>query len=274
VRRLLPLPLIAVAGCGSGVASAGYDRPFGTIRGTARHASRAFPPASAQRAQLRHLRRVGLPVYCAGGRRRTVALTFDDGPGPYTRLALKELHAAGAHATFFLVAKSIRSYPVWPRREANGASLGDHTATHVLLPVLARDAMRHQIAVGQGVASRSAHVPIRLFRPPYGAFDRDVTRTARRLGMVEIIWSVDSGDSIGGNFHAISARVRRAVRPGAIVLFHENRGQTIRALRSILPLLHRRGLRSVTVPELLAADPPTPAQLAAGRRGCGPERGP
>jgi peptidoglycan/xylan/chitin deacetylase (PgdA/CDA1 family) len=64
--------------------------------------------------------------------------------------------------------------------------------------------------------------------------------------------------------------VRRNIRAGSIVLMHENRGQTIRALRGILPSLRRRGLRSVTVPELLAADPPTTAQLAAGRQGCGP----
>ena len=49
---------------------------------------------------------------------------------------------------------------------------------------------------------------------------------------------------------------------------HENRGQTIRALTTILPELHRRGLRSVSFPELLASDPPSPAQLNPGG-GCG-----
>lgn len=264
MRRLLPLALIAVAGCGSGAPAPAPTAPHRVQRTPARH----FPSVAAQRAQLRRLRHIDRPVYCARGRRRIVALTFDDGPGPYTRLALKELHAAGAHATFFVVAKSIRSYPAWPRREVRGAALGDHTATHVLLPLLTRGAMEREIAVGQRVASRSAHVPIRLFRPPYGAFDRAVTRTARRLGMVEIIWSVDSGDSIRGNFHAIATRVRHAVRPGAIVLFHENRGQTIRALRSLLPWLERHHYRTASVPELLAADPPTARQLRRGMQGC------
>ena len=270
MRRLLPLALIVVAGCGSGGPARPPARPRPAAHHRAPRQEARFPSPAAQRAELRHLRRVGLPVYCAGGHRRAVALTFDDGPGPYTRLALKELRGADAHATFFVVAKSIRSYPAWPRREANGAAIGDHTAHHVLLPVLARGAMRREIAVGQAVAARSAHVPIRLFRPPYGAFDRDVTRTARRLGMVEIIWSVDSGDSIGGDFHAISARVRHAVRPGAIVLFHENRGQTIRALRSLLPWLERHHYRTASVPELLAADPPSTHQLRRGVKGCEP----
>ncbi len=59
------------------------------------------------------------------------------------------------------------------------------------------------------------------------------------------------------------------MHPGAIILMHENRGQTIRALTTILPVLRRRGLRSVTLPELLASDPPSLAQLQAGSRGCG-----
>jgi hypothetical protein len=49
---------------------------------------------------------------------------------------------------------------------------------------------------------------------------------------------------------------------------HENRGQTVRAMRSILPALAKRHLRLVTVPELLAADPPTQAQLDKGVNGC------
>ena len=36
-----------------------------------------------------------------------------------------------------------------------------------------------------------------------------------------------------------------------------------------LPALKRRRLRAVTVPELLAADPPSAAQLDAGVKGCG-----
>jgi hypothetical protein len=68
----------------------------------------------------------------------------------------------------------------------------------------------------------------------------------------------------------------RSLRPslatlhaGSVVLMHENRGQTIRALhRLLLPWLLRHGYRLVSVPELLAFDPPKAAQLRAGWRGC------
>ncbi len=89
--------------------------------------------------------------------------------------------------------------------------------------------------------------------------------------MAEILWDVDSTDSRitpPASFHEISARVRKHAGPGSIVLMHENRGQTIRAMRSILPALKARHLRMVTVPELLAADPPSQAQLDTGIKGC------
>jgi len=269
VRRALVLALaVPFAGCG-GTASV-VTRPSSPPPLPAPFHVRAprSRAARAQRAELRRLLAAGRPVFCGGHRGRMVAFTFDDGPGVYTGLALNELRRAGALATFFLVGKSIARFPAWPRREARIAALGDHTQHHLLLAALSAPAAQREIAAGLASARRASGEPIRLFRPPYGADTPFVTATARRLGMVEIMWSIDSGDSIGGNFHQIAARVREGLRPGSIVLFHENRGQTIRALRSLLPDLRRRHLRAVTVPELLAADPPSAAQLRGGQIAC------
>jgi peptidoglycan/xylan/chitin deacetylase (PgdA/CDA1 family) len=98
---------------------------------------------------------------------------------------------------------------------------------------------------------------VRLFRPPYGARNARVDRISRRLGMIEVLWSIDSGDSMGNNWRQIGREVLRNIRPGSVVLLHDNRGQTIRALRRlILPGIKKRGLIPVTVPELLMLDPP------------------
>jgi peptidoglycan/xylan/chitin deacetylase (PgdA/CDA1 family) len=229
-------------------------------------------PASAQRAAVLRLAALGRPIYCGGGAGRLVALTFDDGPGPYTGVALKELRRAHAQATFFLVARSIDHFPGWDARERRLAALGDHTATHPFLPGLPPGAAAGEIAAGRDAILRTAGGPVDLFRPPYGGHTPAIDAEVRRQRMAEILWSLDSGDSLVAppqDYRAISATVRRFVRPGSIVLLHENRGQTIRALRSILPALRRRRLRAVTVPELLAADPPSIARLGRGSAGCG-----
>jgi hypothetical protein len=59
------------------------------------------------------------------------------------------------------------------------------------------------------------------------------------------------------------------MHPGAIILMHENHGQTIRAMLSIFAALQRKHLKAVSVPRLLTDDPPSDAQMRAGRLGCG-----
>jgi peptidoglycan/xylan/chitin deacetylase (PgdA/CDA1 family) len=253
----------ALAGCS--------DRPTGTA--TVVKASTALPGAAAQHAAVARFARNGQPIYCGRGHRRLVALTFDDGPGRYTGFALDELRKAGARATFFLVGRSVQRFGQWPRRERALAAIGEHTMTHANLPTLGRGAAKAEISRGRHTAQRAAGLRITLFRPPYGAHDKAIDDEVRREGMAQILWDVDSTDSRNSppaSFHEISAHVRKRARPGSIILMHENRGQTTRALRSILPALERRHLRAVTVAELLAADPPSATQLDAGLRGCKP----
>jgi peptidoglycan/xylan/chitin deacetylase (PgdA/CDA1 family) len=258
-------------GCGGGGAKA--------VHTTARHPppARSAAPAAGRRragpraadAAVARLLRSGRPVYCGGRRGRYAALTFDDGPGVYTGLAMRVLRRFHVPATFFLVGRVIPPYRQWPRREARANALGDHTFTHPLLTALTAAGVRGEIASARLAIERASGAPVRLFRPPYGGRNATVDATARALGLVEIMWNVDSGDSLGANYAQIVRNVRAGLQPGSIILMHENRGQTIRALRYyILPALRRSHLRLVTVPELLALDPPTSRQLAEGSRGC------
>jgi peptidoglycan/xylan/chitin deacetylase (PgdA/CDA1 family) len=213
---------------------------------------------------------MGHPVYCGGGTKPLVALTFDDGPGPYTRHTLRVLRHHDARGTFFLVAKEVIGWPDLadvPRKEAAQGAVGDHTFTHASLPGLTADGLDHEIGDALDVVQAATKRTVRLFRPPYGAHDGAVDAEVRSLGMLQVLWSVDSADSRGATADEIVATLRQDVRPGSIVLLHENRGTTRKALPSILDLLSHRGLRPVTVPELLAADPPTHRQLRTGSCG-------
>jgi peptidoglycan/xylan/chitin deacetylase (PgdA/CDA1 family) len=232
--------------------------------------SRPVATAAAQDAALRKLARRGLPVFCGGRKRPLVALTFDDGPGPYTPLALRILRKAHVHATFFLVGRNLARFPGLAEAEARAHAVGDHTWTHAYLPNLSAAGVAAELGSTRAAVRRAVHRRVALFRPPYGARDVAVDAAVRRLGMVDVLWSVDSRDYAGDNWAAIARNVKAGIRPGAIVLMHENRGQTIRALKFvILPYLRRRHVELVTVPTLLAEDPPSPAQLRNGPRGCG-----
>ena len=95
-----------------------------------------------------------------------------------------------------------------------------------------------------------------------------LTDTMRPTGL-EILWTVDSADSLGADYAQIERNVIGGLRGGAIILMHENHGQTVRALLGIFAALQRKHIRTVSVPQLLTDDPPSPVQVRAGRLGCG-----
>jgi len=267
----------ALAGCGAGAhgtATTQARRPPVTRAARGAGATpRARPPASAgtrATAALARLAAGGKPVYCGGNAKPWVAFTFDDGPGVYTKLALHILSAAHAPATFFIVGRNLARFPSAFGAEQRSGALGDHTWTHPDLGLLAPAAVTQQIAATQRAIERASGRRVQLFRPPYGVRDATVDATARRLGLVEVLWTVDSADSLGADYAQIARNVLGGMRAGSIILMHENRGQTIRALKFlILPRLRRMHLRLVTLPQLLSGDPPTSAQLARGGHGCG-----
>jgi len=223
---------------------------------------------ASRNANIRKLSRLGVPVYCGGPHGHDLAFTFDDGPGVYTHYAVKKLTEAHERATFFVVGKSIEAWPGWLPRELRVGTLGDHTFTHPDLQELSPAQVSAELQSDKRLIERDSGQGVNLFRPPYGAQDPAINQIAKRLGLLDIMWSMDSRDSLGANWAGIVKNVESDLRPGAIILMHENRGQTIRALTTLLPVLHKRHLKSVSLPELFAVDPPSPVQVKRGLRAC------
>lgn len=220
-----------------------------------------LPTLAQQQRVVSRLAATGKPVYCAGPGSNAVALTFDDGPGPYTEQLLDELRRVDARATFFLVGNRLRDWPGLAREDAGRGAVGDHSWSHPRLTDLPRwDVWLELARTRLDVRSALGTAP-RLFRAPYELHDAAVDGVARQLGMLQVFWSVVSGDD---RPDATPARVVRNVtaglRPGAIVLLHDIHPWTVRALPRILQAIRARGLRAVSVPELLALDPPGPDQ--------------
>jgi peptidoglycan-N-acetylglucosamine deacetylase len=193
-------------------------------------------------------------------RRRDVALTFDDGPGPYTRAILRVLRAEHAPATFFVVGRQVPLYPDLVKLEQReGFVVGDHTEDHPYLGKLPLRAQHSEIQdAADAVATAGAPWP-RLFRPPYGSFDAQTLALLRRGRMLMTLWSVDTRDFARPGTKAIVAAARAGARPGAILLLHDGggqRSQTVAALPKIIRMLRHNHLHLVTVPRLILDDPP------------------
>jgi chitin deacetylase len=109
---------------------------------------------------------------------------------------------------------------------------------------------------------------VQLFRPPYGSTTTHLNMWLRNRGVLPVLWSTDSRDSLGANRQEILSLAKAGTKPGAILLFPENRGQTYWAINRYLPWLKKQGYTAVTVPELLALNPVDPAAVRA-RAGSG-----
>lgn len=225
-----------------------------------------MPTEAEQRAAVARIAKLGLPIYRAGGKGRWIALTFDDGPGPYTETALKALRDNGARATFFLNGKNIAEWGHLAKAETELAAVGNHTWSHAYLPGLSQADMVQEINRSRRAIEKASGEPVNLVRPPYGARTRAIDEELRRTGQLQVLWSVDSMDSQGADWEEILRLSKEGAKPGAIILLHENRGQTLKAVNRLLPWLRKRGLIPVTVPELLALDPPSLAQVRADAR--------
>jgi peptidoglycan/xylan/chitin deacetylase (PgdA/CDA1 family) len=220
-------------------------------------------------SEVRRLIALGKPIYCGAPHGNEVGLTFDDGPGPYTRLVMRKLYLHHANATFFDVGRNIGLVARATREERALGAVGDHTFTHPLLTALPASEAERQIVRTQAALTRSSGSPVFLFRPPYGAHDTTIDKIVRAHGMLQVLWTVDSADSLGANYAQIERNVIAGLHGGAIILMHENHGQTVRALPNIFGALQRRHLRAVSVPQLLTDDPPSSARVRAGGAGCG-----
>jgi peptidoglycan/xylan/chitin deacetylase (PgdA/CDA1 family) len=204
------------------------------------------------------------PVYCAYPRGRNFALTFDDGPGPYTIALARVLRRAHARATFFVIGSRVDMFPEGARAAARVGTLENHTWSHPHLRSLSLEAARQELVETQRVVGRRVGSAPRLFRPPYDQADPEHELLARALNLLDVRWSVDSGDSrFGVTPAAVVRTVRPGIRPGAIVLLHDFHPWTPAVVRRTLGIAHRRGLRSVTVPDLLRRQPPSLQQLGS-----------
>ena len=178
-----------------------------TVKRNGNHAS-AAAISPAAKSLLSHTRVFPKPdrlarlpyVAVAGKRGREIALTFDDGPGPYTLDVVRTLHLLQAPGTFFQVGTTEHYFTDAQQAELDDplVTIGDHTQNHRRLDRLSRSDQGKEIDE-QAAVLRAAGAPApTLFRPPYGAFDASTLALLRERGMTMVMWSVDSEDYLRG----------------------------------------------------------------------------
>jgi peptidoglycan-N-acetylglucosamine deacetylase len=183
------------------------------------------------------------------------------------------LTATHTPATFFEVAAGDRYFASSTAKiVAAGDPIGDHTETHPAMSTLSRRMQREQL-LGEAAAMGNGGAPFpRMFRPPYGLWDKTTLSLLRHYRMLMVLWSVDTDDWERPGVTAIVHSALHGAAPGAIILLHDaggDRSETVTALPRIIRGLRRRGYRLVTVPRLLLDNPAPRQQDVSDLKGTG-----
>jgi peptidoglycan/xylan/chitin deacetylase (PgdA/CDA1 family) len=181
-----------------------------------------------------------------------VALTIDDGPQPeWTPKMLDLLAEFDVKATFSLIGIQVKLFPKLAERIVQaGHQLCNHTMTHPLgIASMSSRRVDAEITEAHVRISEATGIAPKFFRSPGGAWSRAVFHSAARHGMIPIDWDVDPRDwSRPGTRHI--KKTMLAAKGGDILLCHDgggDRSETIKALRTVIPELKKRGLTFVAL---------------------------
>jgi peptidoglycan/xylan/chitin deacetylase (PgdA/CDA1 family) len=192
----------------------------------------------------------------APGTGKTVALTFDDGPGDSTGQIMKILAAAHVEATFFNIG-GLEVARTWLVRSeyAAGFALGDHTWQHRELILLDASGQAYQIDHARAEQAKITGSATCLLRPPYGEYDATTLELAQERGMTVWNWSVDTEDwkaAGSADPYWVNRIVSRANAGGVlrhpVILLHNPPGgnpATVAALPAIIRYYKSHGYRFV-----------------------------
>ncbi len=186
---------------------------------------------------------------------RTVALTLDDGPGPFLPQILKILRQYNVRATFFDVGRQDARYPGMTRAiVSDGHLLANHSWDHAY-PSAVRGGWTVSYLVDQIYRTSAQHIELTgqtscYFRPP-GGYTTNVLAAMPRTGTSAVLWSVDTMDYQQPGYYsqaAVDAIVSRATNIGGqahpVILLHDApayRGNTVAALPRIIEWYRANG---------------------------------
>ncbi|HEX7321468.1 MAG TPA: polysaccharide deacetylase family protein [Mycobacterium sp.] len=203
------------------------------------------------------------PVDCVAV--KCVALTFDDGPSPYTGRLLRILADNDAKATFFLIGNKVAADPAGARAIAGaGMEIGNHTFEHPNMTSIPPQDVPGQLSQANDAISAATGVTPTLWRPAGGLTNDAVNQQAARLGLAGILWDVIPFDWINdADTAATRHMLMTQIKPGSVVLFHDTYSSTVDLVYQFIPVLTANGYHLVTVSELLG--PRAPGSVYGGR---------
>lgn len=167
-----------------------------------------------------------LPVISRGHTgRKSVALTFDDGPDPLTTPKLLDLLAGhGMKATFFVSGQRAQRHPECIESIlSQGHLIGNHSYSHMPFLMLHHfERIRQEINAAQEIFKKFNILPF-AFRPPVGLTNPKLGPILSQLDMICVTFSCRAYDRGNRHILGMAHKILKKVKPDDIILLHDIR---------------------------------------------------
>lgn len=199
-----------------------------------------------------------LPIYCVQTDEPKIALTFDAAWGNEdTKQIMEILKKHNVKVTFFMTGGWVDSYPDDVKMIlAEGHDLGNHSQNHKNMSQLSDADKENELMTVHNKVKALTGYDMFLFRPPYGDYDTNVIKVARKCGYYAIQWDVDSLDWKDYGVDSIIQTVtqHKHLGNGTIILCHNGAKYTAQALDTMITTLKNAGYTFVPLSELIYRD--------------------
>ena len=180
--------------------------------------------------------------------KKYVALTFDDGPGKYTKELVDLLVKNNVKASFFMVGQNIKNYKSSVKYAYdNEMEICNHSQNHKNLKNLSKEDIEYEINSVDDMLEEIIGERARYYRSPGGNQNENVLNT---ISKPCILWNVDTRDWESRDTQKIISKTLKEVDDGDIILMHEIYKTTLDAVEPIIIKLKEKGYNFVTVTEL------------------------
>ena len=197
-----------------------------------------------------------VPIYSVDIPDKKVAISFDTAWGADKTLDIvKILGEYNVNATFFMVGFWVEDYPEMVKAiDDAGIEIGTHSNTHPDFTTISEKSMKLELETSINLIENQINKKVKLFRPPYGAYNNTMLNLANSMGLKTIQWDVDTLDWKGLSGVEMCERVMNNVKNGSIILCHNNSDNILQGLPLILERLLNAGYEVVSVGELIYED--------------------
>ena len=209
----------------------------------------SLPDISAERY-------LGTVLHRVPNEKHEIALTLDDGPSEDTEEVLEILAEHDVHVTFFIVGRRGNTHQQEIRdMAAQGHEVANHTWTHPEPGSISESDLMKQIDRNQKFITELTGRTPPFVRPRGGKFTDTTMENLKERGLILANWSIHSNDvEPSPSPEQIVKNATGGATAGSVILLHETNPNTVIALPKILEELKRKGLRPVTLSELVADD--------------------